>query len=92
MGANTVESFERFGGPAHGAGAPSNVIEVKSESSEGSHCAPFPQVLVEFFLLAFSDAGDVIHDPFFGSGTTMAAAELLDRVGYGCESRQPTAM
>jgi DNA modification methylase len=49
-------------------------------------------VLVEFFLLAFSDAGDVIHDPFFGSGTTMAAAELLDRVGYGCESRQPTAM
>jgi hypothetical protein len=40
---------------------------------------------VEFFLLAFSDAGDVVFDPFMGSGTTMAAAEALDRVGYGCE-------
>jgi DNA modification methylase len=68
-----------------GLARPSNVIEVKSESSQGSHSAPFPRALVEFFLLAFSDAGDVIHDPFLGCGTTMAAAELLDRVGYGCE-------
>ena len=68
-----------------GLARPSNVIEVKSESSQGSHSAPFPRALVEFFVLAFSDAGDVIHDPFLGSGTTMAAAELLDRVGYGCE-------
>ena len=36
---------------------------------------------MEFFLLAFSDAGDVVFDPFMGSGTTMAAAALLDRVG-----------
>ena len=47
--------------------------------------APFPRALVEFFLLAFSDANDVVFDPFMGSGTTMAAAELLDRAGYGCE-------
>jgi DNA modification methylase len=40
---------------------------------------------VEFFLLAFSDAGDLVFDPFMGSGTTMAAAALLERVGYGCE-------
>ena len=64
---------------------PSNVIEVKSESSQGSHSAPFPRALVEFFVKAFSDAGDVIFDPFMGSGTTMAAAALLDRTGYGCE-------
>ena len=64
---------------------PSNVIEVKSESSQGSHSAPFPRQLVEFFLLAFSDPGDVVYDPFMGSGTTMAAAHLLERAGYGCE-------
>jgi hypothetical protein len=61
------------------------VIEVKSESSQGTHSAPYPRALVEFFLLAFSDAGDVVFDPFMGSGTTMAAAALLDRAAYGCE-------
>ena len=68
-----------------GVARPSNVIEVKSESSQGSHSAPYPRALVEFFLLAFSDPGDLIFDPFMGSGTTMAAAHLLDRVGCGCE-------
>jgi site-specific DNA-methyltransferase (adenine-specific) len=68
-----------------GVARPSNVIEVKSESSQGSHSAPFPRALVEFFLLAYSDPGDVVFDPFMGSGTTMAAAHLLDRTGYGCE-------
>lgn len=68
-----------------GVARPSNVIEVKSESSQGSHSAPFPRALVEFFVLAFSDAGDVVFDPFMGSGTTMAAAEVLDRIGRGCE-------
>src|SRR5450759_1638193 len=41
---------------------PSNVIEVKTESSQGSHSAPFPRPLVEFFVKAFSDAGDVVLD------------------------------
>jgi len=68
-----------------GVARPSNVVEVKSESSQGSHSAPFPRALVEFFLLAFSDAGDVIYDPFTGSGTTIAAAALLGRGGCGCE-------
>jgi DNA modification methylase len=68
-----------------GLARPSNVIEVKSESSQGSHSAPFPRALVEFFLKAFSDTGDLAFDPFMGSGTTMAAAHALGRAGYGCE-------
>jgi hypothetical protein len=68
-----------------GIARPSNVVEVKSESSQGAHSAPFPRALVEFFLKAFSDPGDVVYDPFMGSGTTMAAAAGLDRVGCGCE-------
>lgn len=72
--------------PRHeGMARPSNVIEVRTESNQGSHSAPFPRVLVEFFLKAFSDPGDIVFDPFLGSGTTMAAAQVLDRAGYGIE-------
>lgn len=77
--ANNLEG--RHGGIAR----PSNVIEVKTESSQGSHSAPFPRALVEFFVKAFSDAGDLIFDPFLGSGTTIAGAHVLGRKGYGCE-------
>jgi DNA modification methylase len=72
-------------GRHEGIARPSNVVEVKTESSQGSHSAPFPRALVEFFLKAFSDAGDVVFDPFLGSGTTVAAAHVLGRIGYGCE-------
>lgn len=75
------DSDGRFAGIAR----PSNVIEVKSESSQGSHSAPFPRALVEFFLKAFSDPGDLAFDPFAGSASTIAAAAVLDRVGCGIE-------
>jgi DNA methylase len=68
-----------------GIARPSNVIEVKSESNQGSHSAPFPRALVEFFVKAFSDEGDVVYDCFMGSGTSIAAAHVLGRIGYGCE-------
>jgi DNA modification methylase len=76
-----MTSRGRHGGIAR----PSNVIEVKTESSQGSHSAPFPRALAEFFVKAFSDSGDLILDPFLGSGTTIAAAHVLDRIGYGIE-------
>ena len=72
-------------GRHEGIARPSNVIEVKTESSQGSHSAPFPRALAGFFIKAFSDPGDTVFDPFLGSGTTMAAAQVLDRVGLGCE-------
>jgi len=72
-------------GRYRGLARPSNVIEAKSESGQGSHSAPFPKVLVEFFVKAFTDPGDVVWDPFLGSGTTMAAAHSLNRIGFGTE-------
>jgi site-specific DNA-methyltransferase (adenine-specific) len=75
------EHEDRHGGLAR----PSNVIEAKTESSQGAHSAPFPRAIPEFFIKAFSDPGDAIFDPFLGSGTTLAAAHVLDRVGYGIE-------
>lgn len=61
--------------------ATSNVIEVKSESSQGAHSAPFPRALVEFFVKAFSDESDLVFDPFLGSATSIAAAHVLGRPG-----------
>ncbi|OFW00555.1 MAG: hypothetical protein A3G20_03690 [Acidobacteria bacterium RIFCSPLOWO2_12_FULL_59_11] len=68
-----------------GIARPSNVIKAKTESSQGSHSAPFPRTIPEFFIKAFSDPGDAVFDPFLGSGTTMAAAALLGRAGCGTE-------
>ncbi|HLJ48865.1 MAG TPA: DNA methyltransferase [Bryobacteraceae bacterium] len=78
---STTDDDGRFRGLAR----PSNVIEAATESTQGSHSAPFPRRLVDFLVKAFTDEGDVVCDPFLGSGTTMAAAHLLNRAGYGCE-------
>jgi DNA modification methylase len=70
---------------SYGLARHSNVIEVAAESSQGEHSAPVPRALAEFFIKAFSDSGDVVFDPFLGSASTIAAAAVLDRVGYGIE-------
>ena len=43
------------------------------------HFAMFPEKLVEPCILAGSRKGDVVLDPFIGSGTTGAVAKRLDR-------------
>ncbi|MDZ4095933.1 MAG: site-specific DNA-methyltransferase [Paracoccaceae bacterium] len=45
----------------------------------GSHPAVFPVALVEAVLMAFSDQGDLIYEPFCGSGTQIVAAERARR-------------
>jgi len=67
-----------------GIARPSNVIECASAST-GDHSAAYPVALPDFFIKAFSDKGDVIYDPFMGSGTTLMAAELNDRKALGIE-------
>lgn len=44
-----------------------------------SHPARYPERLVEFFVLAGSNEGDVVLDPFAGSGTTAVVAQHLHR-------------
>lgn len=43
------------------------------------HPARFPQKLAEFFILSGTDVGDLVLDPFAGSGTTAVAAEKNHR-------------
>lgn len=44
-----------------------------------------PRKLVADALLDVSRPGDVVLDPFLGTGTTLAAAEITGRTGYGLE-------
>lgn len=62
-----------------------SVWEIPPESAKRvGHPAPFPVPLAERVIRLFSYAGDVVLDPFAGSGTTCVAAKMLGRhfVGY----------
>jgi site-specific DNA-methyltransferase (adenine-specific) len=65
-----------------------DVWEIPAESATRvGHPAPFPVALVERCLHLFTYAGDVVLDPFMGSGTTGVAAARTGRhfVGYDTE-------
>lgn len=49
------------------------------------HFAMYPEKLIEPCILAGSTKGDTVLDPFFGSGTTGAAAKRLGREYIGIE-------
>ena len=51
----------------------------------GSHPAVFPVALAEAVLTAFSDPGDLIYEPFCGSGTQIVAAERAGRRCFAME-------
>jgi len=50
-----------------------------------AHPAAFPVLLPSAFMSAYSATDEIVYDPFVGSGTTMVAAEQLDRTCYGME-------
>lgn len=50
-----------------------------------NHSAVFPEALVEKILINFSNEGDVVYDPFAGSGTTGVVAKKLNRKFIGSE-------
>ena len=51
----------------------------------GVHSATFPMHLPEFIIGSFTAEGDVVFDPFLGTGTTLIACEQMGRVCYGME-------
>jgi modification methylase len=64
---------------------------LKEASGAKLHPTQKPEALLHRVLLASSRPGDVVLDPFFGSGTTGAAARRLGRVFIGIERERPYA-
>jgi DNA modification methylase len=62
-----------------------DVWTVNTKSYKGAHFATYPEELVEPMVLSGSRVGDIVLDPFFGSGTTGAVAQKLGRKWIGCE-------
>lgn len=62
-----------------------SVWTVPVQAYSGAHFAVFPPALIEPCILAASRPGDVVLDPFMGSGTTAQVAQALGRRWIGCE-------
>ena len=65
-----------------------DVWTIATKPYSGAHFAVFPQELVEPMILSGSKVGDIVLDPFFGSGTTGQVAQNLGRKWIGCELNQ----
>ncbi|MBE27637.1 MAG: DNA adenine methylase [Euryarchaeota archaeon] len=65
-----------------------SVWTVTTKPYKGAHFAVFPPDLIEPCILAGSEEGDLILDPFMGSGTTAMVAKTLGRDYIGCELHQ----
>ena len=62
-----------------------SVWSVTNKPYKGSHFATFPRDLIVPCIKAGSKRGDVILDPFMGSGTTAMVSKELGRFYLGCE-------
>ncbi len=74
----------------HPKGAkPKDVLEIPVTSNgmpeKTPHPTQKPEELLRRVILASSNEGDLVVDPFVGSGTTLVCAEQLGRCWEGCE-------
>lgn len=64
---------------------PNNVLYGSPVAHNTGHSAAYPEWLPEWFIKLFTDEGDVVLDPFVGSGTTLRVAQRLGRQSIGVE-------
>jgi site-specific DNA-methyltransferase (adenine-specific) len=64
---------------------PTNVLHLATECGNKAHAAAFPRELPSWFIKLFSNPGDLVLDPFAGSGTTLLAARECERQYCGIE-------
>ena len=59
-----------------------------TECGNRSHSAAFPFALAEWFIKLFTAKGDVVLDPFLGSGTTAIASAQMERQYIGIDIKK----
>ena len=57
----------------------------RSDEEKFDHPTQKPVELMRRPILNHLRRGELVYDPFLGSGTTLAAAELTERTCYGLE-------
>ena len=67
---------------------PTNVLHMATECANKGHSAAFPLELPSWFIRLFTQPGDLVLDPFLGSGTTADASTRLDRRFIGIEQNE----
>lgn len=79
-----VGGWTHKGLPTQDTSIPDSVIRVMRHKGkigqDIDHPAVFPVALPEFVIEAYTAAGDIVFEPFGGSGTTMLAAERTGRI------------
>lgn len=77
----TYEGQRRLGQPW----ALDGIWDLHGDMSSGGHVAAFPIEIPQRNIELYTDRGDLIYEPFMGSGSTLAAAYATGRRCYGCE-------
>ena len=67
---------------------PTNVLHLATECNNKNHNAAFSSSLQEWFIKLFTQEGDVVLDPFMGSGTTNIVAQRMGRDSIGIEIQE----
>lgn len=84
-----VGGWTHAGQPTQAYRIPDSVIRVMRHKGkigrDIDHPAVFPVALPEHILLAYSDPGDIVFEPFGGSGTTILAAQRTGRQARAIE-------
>ena len=80
---------DRLWEPNPNGAKPRDVFEIPTISNSAEEKTPHPtqkpEELLRKIILASSNRGDVVADPFLGSGTSVVVAEQLDRKWLGCD-------
>jgi len=69
----------------YGGNAETSVFEIPRPKANRDHPTAKPVELISRLMANSSTFGDVVLDPFLGSGTTIIAAERLSRRAFGVE-------